>query len=143
MKKILSFLFCLTLLVGAFAQSTMPRYGTLKNQDNTGRVLNYKYAAFTDATGSDSVVVNPSAWTTIYVITLKDSFTLKQPIVTSSYLGDNIELICTATTGTPFLKFSGSNWITAGTATLSTGLRAVITLVFDGAKWVEKSRVVQ
>lgn len=143
MKKILSIIFLLSLSFAMFAQSTSPRFGTLKNQDNTGRALNYKLVSVTDATGVDSVVLKPNAYTTIYNVTLKDSLTFKQPTVTNCYLGDKVEIILTAPSGTPFLKFYGTNWKTAGKATLSTGLKGIINLVFDGAKWVEEGRYIQ
>ena len=133
----------MSISLAMFAQSTSPRFGTLKNQDNTGRILNYKLVTVTDATGADSLSIVPNAYTTIYKVTLKDSLTFKAPVVTYCNLGDKIEIICTATTGTPFLKFYGTNWLTAGKATLSTNLRGVINLVFDGAKWVEVGRYIQ
>lgn len=142
MKKILSIFLFIVVAVGAMAQSTSPRFGTSPNSDNTGRALTYRYATLTDGTGADSVVLNTRAWENIYIINLKDSLTLKTPITTRAYLGDQITLIATATTGTPKLKFAGSTWITQGEAELSTGLRAVIRLIFDGAKWVEVSRAV-
>jgi len=143
MKKLFAVIFLLAISVAMFGQSTSPRFGTLKNQDNTGRVLNYKLVAVTDATGADSVVIVPNAYTTIYKVVLKDSLTFKAPNVTYSSLGDKIEIILSAASGTPFLKFYGTNWLTAGKATMSSGLRGVIELVFDGAKWVEEGRYIQ
>jgi hypothetical protein len=143
-KYIYLIIVCFTLFaVGASAQSTTPRYGTGANQDNTGRILTYKYVSLTDAVGADSVIARPREYSTLYRVVLVDSFTFKQPVITSCYAGDYITIVASAASGTPKMKFTGSNWITAGTATLSTGLRAVIRLVFDGAKWVEVSRVVQ
>jgi hypothetical protein len=143
-KHICSIGICLLLLSAAgFSQSTTPRYGTSANQDNTGRILTYKYVSLTDAAGADSVIARPREYSTLYRVVLVDSFTFKQPVITSCYAGDYITIVASAASGTPKMKFTGSNWITAGTATLSTGLRAVIRLVFDGAKWVEVSRVVQ
>lgn len=150
MKKLFSILaFSLAVLTVATlpkfseAQSTTPRFGITKNNDATGRVLNFAYVSVTDAAGADSVVSRANAWETIYRVTLTDSLTFKAPVVTNCKAGDNIVIVASAASGTPKLKFSGTNWVTAGTATLSTGLRAVIRLVFDGAKWVEASRVVQ
>lgn len=144
MKKILVlFTIAIVFTQACIAQSSSPRFGTAPNQDNTGRVLNYVYRTATDATAADSIVINANAWETVYNITLKDSFTLKQPLVTHCFFGDQLVLVCSAPSGTPFLKFTGSLWVTTGKATLSTGLRAIIKLRFDGAKWVEESRVVQ
>lgn len=143
MKKILSLLLFSTILaLTSFAQSTTPRFGITPNQDNTGRALNYKYFTLTDATGADSVIVTPNAWQTHYRIALTDSLTLKQPVITKTYAGDNIRIIASGTPGTK-VKFYGSNWKSTGTATLSTGGRAVIDFVFDGSVWVESNRVVQ
>jgi hypothetical protein len=141
MKKIVFLLTMVVMTVGAMAQFTTPRVGTGVKYDP--RNLNYTYGTATDATGADSTTLAPNAWLHTVKITLLDSFTLKNPTVTKSYYGDQLQLILTAASGTPKLKFTGSNWITAGTATLSTGLRGVILLVFDGAKWVERSRVIQ
>ena len=134
---------CLLFATAGFSQSTTPRYGTTPNQDNTGRILTFRFVTLTDAAGADSVVARPRDYETTYRVTLVDSFTFKQPVITSCYAGDYVTIIASAASGTPKLKFIGSNWITAGSATLSTGLRAVIRLVFDGSKWVEVSRVVQ
>lgn len=143
MKKI--FISAIVLLTSYIvgAQSTAPRWGTSLKNDNTFRTLTNRYISVVDGAAADSVAIFPQDFQTIYRITLSDSLCLKQPTVTSSFAGDRIMLIASASSGTPKLKFSGSNWITAGTATLSSGLRAVIVLVFDGAKWVEVSRVVQ
>lgn len=135
----------LVIIIGAFsvnAQSTSPRFGTAKNADNTGRVLNYKLVSVTDAAGADSVTIAPNAWETIYKVAALDSITFKSPTVTNSYYGDQITLQITGTSG-DLVKFTGSNWVSAGTATLSSGLNAIITFRFNGAKWVEQSRVVQ
>lgn len=136
-------IFAFFLSFGVNAQSTSPRYGTSVNNDNTGRAFTYKYTSITDAAGADSVAVVPAYSGNIYRVTLVDSLTFKQPVITKSYAGDEITIVASAASGTPKLKFTGSNWLTAGTATLSTNKRAVITLIFDGAKWIEKSRVVQ
>lgn len=133
----------LMLSAAAFSQSTSPRHGQGAGDDNTGRVSTYRYISVTDATGADSVVARPKHYSTTYRVVLLDSLTFKQPVVTGCYAGDWMTIIASAASGTPKLKFNGTNWQTAGTATLSTGLRAVIRLVFDGAKWVEASRVVQ
>ena len=143
MKKIFSILFLMALMLTAIAQSTSPRFGTLKNQDNTGRILTYGYVGVTDAAGNDSYVVKPNAYETIYKVTLIDSLTFTQPTVTKCSLGDKMTIILNAASGTPKLKFSGDVWINAGTAKLSTKVRGVLVMIFDGAKWVEVSRVIQ
>jgi hypothetical protein len=141
-KAILALVLCFSVAL-ASAQSTTPRFGTVPGRDNTYRVLTNSYASFTDVAGNDGTAVTPATFNNVYRVALLDSFTFTQPVVTKSKAADNITIIASAASGTPKLKFSGSNWVTAGTATLSTGLRAVITFIFDGAKWVESSRVVQ
>lgn len=130
------------------AQSTVPRWGSGTGGynpawGNTGDNLNYKYFAYSDATAADTFKIRPNAYCTVVFFTLKDSLKIQVPSTVNCYLGDELKIICTAPSGTPFLNFTGSNFQTAGKATLSTGLRAVIDLVFDGAKWVEAYRVVQ
>lgn len=142
MKKFL-LLTILASLVGfvSNAQYTTPRTGTGVKYDL--RNLNHKYINATDATGADSAAITFNAYRTTYRVVLVDSFTLKQPVITNAYAGDEFIIVASAASGTPKLKFTGSNWQSTGTATLSTGLRAVIRFIFDGAKWVEASRVVQ
>lgn len=146
MKKLFSFLLVLSVLFSGVlnAQSTTPRFNinTPLNGSNTGSVLSYGYKYLTDQTGADSVSVLPTYYKVVYRVTMVDSICFKQPTVTSSYAGDNITIIASGASGTK-VKFSGSKWITAGTATLSTGGRAVIDLVFDGSNWVEANRTVQ
>jgi len=48
MKKIIGIIVLLSAVVLCSAQSTSPRFGTLKNQDNTGRVLTYALVNYTD-----------------------------------------------------------------------------------------------
>ena len=141
MKKLL-FIALVLIGINSFAQSTSPRFGTKKNQDNTGRILTFGYSSIADATGADSIAVTPNYYKVVYRVTLTDSFTFKQPVVTSSFAGDNITIVASGASGTK-VKFNGTDWLTSGTATLSSVGRAVIDLVFDGAKWVESNRTVQ
>lgn len=147
MKKLIFIFTLVVFAIGANAQSTSPRFGTTAGSDNTGRVLTYKYQTVTDAVGSvDSTALNPNAWETIVRVVLNDTICFKNPVVTRSDAGDRLTIIASnSSAAVKRIKFSGSNWITAGTAstTASTNGRAVITFIFDGAKWVEKSRVVQ
>lgn len=140
--KNLILIVALCVSVAAFSQSTSPRFGTLKNQDNTYRVLTLKKAAIVDAAGNDTLSVNPNAFRTYVTCTAVDSFSVKIGSVATSYFGDNLQLIVSGTSG-KIVKFVGANLLTAGTATLSTNGRVIVTFVFDGAKWVESARVAQ
>ena len=128
--------------LGAVAQSTSPRFGTTSKGNQSSSVLNNSLTTVTDTTGADSTTLSVKAYNSLVKVALVDSFYLKSPVVTGSYLGDNMTIIVSGTSGNK-LKFAGTNFISAGTATLSSGARAVIKFVFDGAKWVEASRVVQ
>jgi hypothetical protein len=142
MKNFIFALFALVFCAASVnAQSTSPRFGTTKSTDNTGRVLTFKLVSVTDAAGADSVTIAPNAWETIYKVAALDSITFKSPSVTNSYYGDQVTLQVTGTSG-DLVKFTGTNWVSAGTATLSSGLNAIITFRFNGTKWVEQSRVV-
>ena len=142
MKKFILFFIALISFACVNAQSTSLRFGTTKNDDNTGRVLTYAYKSITDGTGADSALLVPAAYKTYVRIALTDSFYLKSPTVTKSYAGDILVIVSSGSSGSK-LKFAGTNFISAGTATLSSSGRAVITFVFDGAKWVESGRVIQ
>lgn len=143
MKKLFSLLFLVCFATVLMAQISTPRFGITPNSDNTGRVLTYKLVSVTDVAGNDAVVSKVNAYETIYKVTLLDSITFSQPVVTSCALGDKMTILMTAASGTPFLKFTGDKWINAGKATLSSKARGVIVMIFDGAKWVEVSRVIQ
>ena len=141
MKKII---FAILIFAGfsATAQSTSPRWGTTAGGDNTARTLTYAYQTVTDASGNDSKTLNPNAYYTVVRVALTDSVTFASPTVTRSYAGDNLTIIASGASGTK-VKFGSSNFISAGTATISSGGRSVIKFVFDGAKWVECGRVTQ
>lgn len=143
MKKIIFILTLVVFAFGANAQSTSPRFGTTTGSDNTGRVLTYKYQTVTDASGADSTTLNPNAWKTIVRVALTDSIYFKSPVVTRSFAGDQLVIVASSSASGKKVKFAGTNFITAGTATTSTNNRAVITLIFDGSKWVESGRIVQ
>jgi len=143
MKKFISILIlALVVCFSVNAQSTTPRFGTTPNQDNTGRALNYKWVGKADATGNDTLKIVPNAYNTILRLTLTDSLGVNVTSTVKSYAGDQIQIIASGASGTK-VTFKGSNWQTAGTATLSTGGFAVIGLVFTGTKWIEANRVVQ
>ena len=144
MKKLFSLLVLMAIAFSVTAQQTVPRFGTKKNEDNTGRTLSYKLApTITDAVGVDSVVINPNAFETYYRVNLNnDTLTLRSPIVTNSYYGDKM-IFQVVGTNAKRLKFATPNFIANGAATLSTGAVATIVFVFNGVRWVEQSRVVQ
>lgn len=124
------------------AQSTSPRFGTTAGRDNTFRPLKLAYTTLTDAAGADSTTLVPTRFDNVYRVAMTDSLYFKSPTVTNCYAGDRMTIIATGDSGDK-LKFAGTNFITAGTATLSSSGAAVINLVFSGAKWIEASRVVQ
>lgn len=124
----------------ASAQSTSPRWGTLKNEDNTGRVFTNKKIAQNDAAGNDSLTIKPNASYTYVTATVTDSVSYTIG-VTTSYFGDKIILIASGTTKK--VKFYGTNVLSTGTATTSSNGRAIIEFIFDGSKWVEAFRTVQ
>lgn len=141
MKKLIFILFSVCIF-NAVAQSTSPRFGTTSNKDNTFRTLTNKLVTVTDAAGADSVTLEPTGFNNVINVSALDSLTFKSPTVTKCYLGDELTMVIVGTSGDK-IKFTGTNWVSAGTATLSSGLNAIIRFVFNGAKWVEASRVVQ
>lgn len=141
MKNIFLIAFVLFSL-SVVAQSTTPRFGLTANGDQSSRMLNNAYASVVDTTGADSTILTTTAYSNIIKVALLDSFTLKTPVVAKNFFGDNLTLIVSGTSGDK-LKFTGTNWVSTGTATLSSDVSAILKFVFNGAKWVEASRVVQ
>lgn len=137
MKKILFIIFLLCFSVVGFGQSTLPRFGVLKSQDNTGRVLNYRYATLTDATGADTITITPQAYQTIIKATTKDSLTIKS-VNTLSCLGDQLTIVTTSPhKHNSTLKFTGTGFANAITITTDSLISVVNKYVFDGVKWVK------
>jgi hypothetical protein len=150
MKKFLSvIIFMLAFSCGLFAQSTTPRFGIVKNDDNTGRVLTYKFVSTVDATGADTIKLNPSAFETLVVpsATIKDSLSYAINSLTSSYVGDVMVFNFTNSSGSGHkIKFVGTGWqfsSSGSSIALTTVKRAAITFRFDGVAWVETGRMVQ
>lgn len=144
MKKFISLVVLIFAVVIASAQSTSPRFGTLKSQDNTGRALTYALVNYTDVAGADSLKTAPNAFQTIYNLTIStDSVTFGSPQLTKSYLGDQIIIIVQGSATGKKLKFNSPYIVCAGTVTTTTKKKAVIKLIFDGAVWVETGRFVQ
>lgn len=153
MKKSISIIFAVLLTATSFAQSTSPRTGNASSVDNTYRKLNYKYIAPTDAAGNDSVTFTPNAFhTLIRVASLVDSISINIPSVALSYAGDEIEITVQNSSGSAHaVKWAGAYISPAttttggavGTVYLASTKRAVIQLVFNGALWVERFRMIQ
>jgi hypothetical protein len=121
------------------AQSTSPRFGTVPNDDNTGRTLTYYYYTPTDNTGPDTAKFTPRGFETF----IEPTDSIKDSLVIDAYLTrcdvcDKIEFQCT-----------GKNLITSkGHVTFSTGFKGPnvripvtskssshITFIFDGNAW--------
>lgn len=144
MKKFLSLIVLIFAVVIASAQSTSPRFGTTKSQDNTGRSLTYALVNYTDVAGADSLKTAPNAFQTIYNMTIStDSVTFGSPSLTKCFLGDQIIIIVQGSATGKKLKFNSPYIVSAGTVTTTTKKKAVIKFIFDGAVWVETGRYVQ
>lgn len=151
--KNLIFILISILTLSVSAQSTTPRTGNATNADNTYRKLNCKFIEPTDATGLDSVTFTPNAFhTLIRIASLTDSIAINIPSVELSFAGDEIEITCVNSSGSNHaIKWAGAYIAPAttttggavGTVYLASTKRAVISLVFDGVKWVERYRMVQ
>jgi hypothetical protein len=141
MKNIFLALF---ILVGfaASAQSVTPRTGTGANNDNTFRALTFKFYSAVDAAGADTVKLALNGYTThISVPVLVDSLAFSFSSVAKCYVGDVVKFTAIGVSGSK-IKFIGNNFNAASNSiTLSTGLRANISFIFDGVKWQETGRV--
>jgi hypothetical protein len=143
MKKIL-----LIAMIGLFAscaiaQTVTPRFGIKKNDDNTGRVLTWTTNTITPT--STLVTIAPNAYNSLITI----ASTSISPTFTSSlkrsFLDDRVNLLVTPnSTGTRTLTFGTGAFIgTANTMTVAANKQALVTWIFDGAKYMEVSRSVQ
>lgn len=108
------------------------------NQDNTFRDLTQESLQPAYAATLSPVIT--ASKTIIGPVALTGALTL-DPSISQSYIGDEIEAIFTNGTVGILAVTLGANVDSAGAASVAAGKKGVITLIFDGAKWVEKSRV--
>lgn len=146
MKKLIALSFLLAFTSCVLAQSTSPRYGITKNQDNTGRALAYGATTITPTSTMVTVssVVNNKYYNYVTVASssISPTFTAN---VTGAYLADKIDMVIKAdATGTRTITL-GTNFIAnaATTQTLAASKQALFRFIFDGSKYVEVARSIQ
>lgn len=134
MKKIISIIFiCLSVGV-VFAQSTLPRFGTKPNQDNTGRVLTYAYS---NPVYAATLALVPNAYsTTVNVQLLTGNLTVTSTVA-RGYVGDQLLMILTADATGRFVTFSTGFISRSSPLSMPAGLTKVIEFTFNGVSWVE------
>lgn len=133
MKKFLSILMLLTVTLFASGQYTTPRFGVLKNQDNTGRVLTYAYQA---PAFSTPLAITCNAYeTTVKIGTLTGALTLTAP-VTACHLGDKLNLLLTDDGSGRVVTFS-TGFASGGNITLGASQKVSIYFVFNGVGWYQ------
>ena len=148
MKNFLFIIFAL-ITFSVSAQSVNPRFGIVKSDDNTGRVLTYKFNNTNDAIGADTVKLSPNAWETLVVpsATITDSLSYSLRSLSTSYTGDFLIFSFTNSTGANHkIKFVGAGWqfsSSGSSITLTTAKKARISFMFDGTVWIETGRMVQ
>lgn len=143
MKKLLSLILIMTIWGMAQAQHTTPRFGTGSN--NNGQSLTYSYLAVTDVLHNDTVILKPGSWKTIVNQSVTDSTCYKIGSVKGSYLGDQIVFHFNNSSGAHKIIFITSSW-SFGSATnvmtLTSSKHADIVFEFNGATWIEVSRLI-
>lgn len=143
MKKLIALLFLVAFTATSFAQ----RFGTSKNQDNTGRVLTYALVTTADVAGADTIKLNLNAFETfVKPSSVVDSLTYSFSSVSNAKLGDRVEFLFINSSGSGHkIKFVNNVQVGSSGAsiTLTSSKRANISFVFDGVYWVEEKRLVQ
>lgn len=136
------------------AQSTTPRFGITKNQDNTGRVLTYGANTITATSVIVSFVPSNKYYNLITLASTSLSPTFNAT-TTNAALGDNVDLLVLAnSTGARVITFStniiGNTALTytvLGTSSTTVALpaskQALFSFKFDGAKFVWVSQSIQ
>lgn len=147
MKKLFSLLFLIAVSFSVFAQSTSPRFGTTKGQDNTGRVLTYKVVTTNDAAGNDTISVNSNAFQTIVrpSSNITDSVNIKATL-TNCRMGDELYVIISKGSGAGAIRFpstSFTNDASANRYTIAANKTAVFFFKFNGSRWHMVSKTIQ
>jgi hypothetical protein len=149
MKRILILAVSFIALVNcSFGQTATPRFGITPNQDNTGRILTYRFIHATDTTGADTVNLVPSSWETLVLLNpIVDGLSFNVSTVSNTYAGDwlTFQMVNGSTAGN-IVKFIGTNFqfgSGGSSITFKASGRAYISFRFDGTYWVETMRMVQ
>ncbi len=133
--KILIAFSLLILSSAVLGQYTTPRFGTAKNQDNTGRVLTYKFARPDYAA---TVALGPNAYETTYVFdTLTGALTLTSS-VGSCHAADKLSLVFVADGTNRVVTFS-TGFTSGGNITVNSGTKMTVNFVFNGIGWVQQT----
>ena len=87
-KRILLAALIIVTGMAASAQNTVPRFGITPNDDNTGRILTYRYFVAVDNPGADTINLAPRAWETIVFISpVVDSLAFNISSLVNCYVG--------------------------------------------------------
>lgn len=147
MKKITALLFLVAISLVTFAQSTTPRFGIAKNQDNTGRVLTYALATTNDAAGNDTISITPNAWETILrpSSNLTDSVNIRA-YLTKAKLGDYLTVIINKGSGAGGVRFMSTyfvNDVSTNRYTIAASKTNIFRFQFNGVKWIMIGKTIQ
>jgi hypothetical protein len=147
MKKIITLLFLVAFTISANAQSTTSRFGTGRNNDNTGRVTTFNFVTTNDAAGNDTLFVTPNAWQTNIMPSsaITDSVNVKLNL-TKCFLGDNLRVLVSKGSGAGAVRFPSTYFINDATAnryTVGANKTAVFEFIFTGAKFMMTNKTVQ
>jgi len=147
MKKITALLFLVAISLVTFAQSTTPRFGIAKNQDNTGRVLTYALATTNDAAGNDTISITPNAWETILrpSSNLTDSVNIRA-YLTKAKLGDYLTVIINKGSGAGGVRFMSTyfvNDVSTNRYTIAASKTNIFKFQFNGVKWIMIGKTIQ
>lgn len=139
MKKLILGLALCAMSLAVCAQATAPRFGTAKNQDNTGRALTYGY---TQPAYAAIIAVAPAKYENVFAVaTLTGALTVNTT-TTNSKVCDYMTLILAANSTSRVVTFS-NNIVSTGTLGVLASKQATIRFIFDGVNWVELCRTVQ
>lgn len=152
MKKLIISIIAIAFSLGAIAQSSsLPRFGTLKNQDNTGRAFTYGYIKPT-VTATSLNIAAPALnynYTLINMSTLPSTLGTLTVALTGStrgYVGDEIKIVGYMLTTTsivykPSVASSLTGFVTGAVQTVTAaGKQFNISFEYDGTNYIETGR---
>lgn len=119
---------------------TAPKYGLLKSEDNTGRVITYDLQ--TPAYATPLEITSKNYDTLIIPLLLTGVITLNATVTGGSSKGDVITFIFTSDATGRTVTFGTNFVVTAATLALTASKQGTIVFKSDGIKWIEISRTV-
>ncbi len=130
----------LSMVTSINVEAQSPRFGTTSKQDNTGRVLTYKYEAISY---DDTVTVAPNAFETIYKYTTLTGNSIIYATETNCKIGDKAYFLFNLGSGGARTVTFSTGFTPSATMVVDSAQAASVTFMYNGSNFIEIGRAKQ